>query len=80
MNSSGTCALCKDAKAVGHLPDSATPIGQKVIIRAKFGRGHDQTTHTFSQCAKCGSVWVTTVDGGAGGHGYFNGRLTKDLF
>ena len=80
MKSSGTCNHCKEAEAANAIPKSAAPIGEEVVIRVAMGHGHDQTAHSFSQCAECGSVWVTYVDSGAGGHGRFHRRLTKDLF
>jgi hypothetical protein len=80
MKSSGTCNHCKEAEAANTIPKSAAPIGEEVVVRTAMGRGHDQTAHFFSQYADCGSVWVTYVDGGVGGHGRFHRRLTKDLF
>lgn len=80
MKSSGTCNLCKKAEAANDIPMSAAPIGQEVAIRVAMGHGHDQTAYSFSQCAECGSVWVTYVDSGAGGHGRFHRCLTKELF
>ncbi len=80
MKSSGTCNHCKEAEAANGIPRNAAPIGEEVVIRVAMGHGHDQTEHSFSQCAECGSVWVTYVDSGAGGHDRFHRRLTKDLF
>lgn len=80
MHSSGTCEHCRKAEAAKDLPKTVKSIAEDVIIRTIVGRGHDQTAHTFGQCAECGSIWVTYVDSGAGGHGRFHRRLTKDLF
>lgn len=80
MKSFGTCEQCKKAEATNSLPATIKSIGEEVVIRMVIGRGHDQTAHSFGQCAECGSIWVTYVDSGAGGHGRFHRRLTKDLF
>lgn len=80
MQSSGTCNDCKETEAANAIPKSTTPIGEEVVIRVTMGRSHDQTTHSFSQCVECGSVWVTYVDSGAGGHNRFYQCLTKNLF
>lgn len=80
MKSLGGCDLCKEAEAANVLPNSVTSIGQEVVIRVAIGRGHDQTAHSFSQCGECGSVWVSYVDSGVGGHGRFHRCLTKNLF
>ncbi|MBK9160066.1 MAG: hypothetical protein IPM27_00600 [Nitrosomonadales bacterium] len=80
MKSTGSCEYCKKAVAEKALPETAKPIGDDVIIRTAIGRGHDQTAHNFSQCSECGSVWVSLVDSGAGGHGRFHRCLTTGLF
>ena len=80
MNSTGACPECLAADQANDLPAAAAPIGEQVTIRVAVGRGHDTTDHTFHQCAHCGSVWVTYVDSGAGGHGRFHRRLTANLF
>ncbi len=80
MKSSGTCDYCKKATAENNLPETAKAIGDEVVIRTGIGRGHDQTAHNFTQCLECGSVWVTLVDSGAGGHSRFHHCLTKGLF
>jgi DNA-directed RNA polymerase subunit M/transcription elongation factor TFIIS len=80
MNSSGTCSSCRNAEVAKVIPETANAIGDEVVISTTVGRGYDQTVHTFYQCADCGSVWVTYVESGAGGHGRFHERLTKSLF
>lgn len=80
MDSAGVCENCRAAEAANAIPRDVRPIGEPVRRRVAIGRGHDQTEHFFSQCAKCGSVWVSYVDSGAGGHGRFHRRLTRDLF
>lgn len=80
MKSSGSCDYCKKAATEKGIPETAKPIGDAVVIRTSIGRGHDQTDHNFSQCSECGSVWVTLIDSGAGGHGRFYRCLTSDLF
>lgn len=80
MISSGSCDCCKKAKETKTLPETAKSVGDEVVIRTTIGRGYDQTAHSFSQCSEYGSVWVTLVDSGAGGHGRFHRCLTSDLF
>jgi hypothetical protein len=80
MNSSGSCNYCKKAREGKSLPETATPIGVSVKIQTTIGRGYEQTAHNFTQCTECGSVWVTLVESGDGGHGRFHRCLTSDLF
>lgn len=80
MKSSGSCDYCKKAATEKGIPETAKPIGDAVVIRTSIGRGHDQTDHNFFQCSECGSVWVTLIDSGAGGHGRFHRCLTSELF
>lgn len=80
MISEGKCEHCRQALAKGALHDALEEIGKDVLIRQKIGKGHDQTVHRFAQCKACGSLWVTLIDSGAGGHGRFHRCLTNDLF
>ena len=80
MNSVGACDECRNADNQNDIPETVSNIGDRVVIRTAVGRGHDQTEHIFGQCSTCGSVWVTYIDSGAGGHGRFHRRLTRDLF
>jgi hypothetical protein len=50
------------------------------VIETSVGRGKDETGHEFTQCDECGSVWMTYIDSGAGGHGRFHRRLTKGFY
>jgi signal recognition particle GTPase len=80
VNSTGACKECREAEAAKRIPETVKVIGEEVVIDTRVGRGYDQTAHSFHQCANCGSVWVTYVDSGAGGHGRFHERLTKSFF
>jgi hypothetical protein len=80
MKSDKACEKCVAADSANGTPETAKPIGEEVTIRHSMSSGHMQTDHAFLQCSACGSVWVTYEDSGAGGHGRFSRRLTKDLF
>jgi hypothetical protein len=80
MKSSGSCDQCRKAVAENDIPKTVKPTGESVVIRTSIGRGHDQTDHEFTQCAECGSIWLTIVDSGAGGHGRFHHCLTRKFF
>lgn len=80
MESNGACYSCRSSDVSRRLHDQIKSIGDDVLIITKVGRGKDRTEHIFFQCINCGSVWVKLVDSGAGGHGLFFQRLTKDLF
>ena len=77
METQGACGQCKKDQLP---PKGAVQIGDTVASVVTVGRGYDKTAYSLSQCAKCGSVWLTYVDSGAGGHGTFHVRLTRDYF
>lgn len=75
IESKGKCAQCADT-AKGP-PGDAAEIGQRVVSTIRLDRGSDETEYSFRQCPRCGSVWMTYTDSGAGGHGRFHKRLTE---
>ena len=77
MESKGACVECSKDQSP---PKNSKAIGEKVSVVSYAGRGYNEAAHSFSQCARCGSVWLTSTDSGAGGHGTLHRRLTKDLY
>ena len=77
VETKGACVECSKDKAP---PKDAKAIGERVSLVSYAGRGYNEAAHAFSQCPRCGSVWLTSGDSGVGGKGTVYRRLTKDLY
>jgi len=65
---------CDDCRK--DMPTALHDIGEPV--RTEDWKSY--TDYRFMQCERCGSVWVIYEEGGLGGHGRFQLRLTDHLF